>query len=188
MHSNIGIFDSRAQAEQAIRALLSSGAPDNSLNYFTGECAPEEIEALRTTDAEAPGMGKAVGAFLGGVIGASGGLSLGSAVASVLIPGIGPIMAVGLGAAALLGAGGAAAGAKIGHQSEDALDDGIPKDDVFFYRDLLKQGRSVVIVNSTDDDAAKTARRILDQAGAEDADVARRRWKDSRPEGLQRAS
>lgn len=188
MHSNVGIFDSRARAEQAIRVLLSSGTPDNSINYFTGECAPEEVEALRTTDAEAPGMGKAVGTLLGGVIGASGGLSLGSAVASVLIPGVGPIMAVGLGAAALLGAGGAAAGARIGHQSEDAMNDGIPKDDVFLYRDLLKQGRSIVIVNSADDDAAKTARRVLEQAGAEDSDAARRRWKDAHPGGLQRAS
>jgi hypothetical protein len=188
MHTTVGIFSSRAQAEQAIEHLLAGGTPANTIHYFTGECAPEEIEALRTTDAEAPGMGKAMGAFLGGVIGASGGLSVGSAVASVLIPGVGPIMAVGLGAAAVLGAGGAAAGARVGHKSEDALDEGIPRDDVFFYRDLLKQGRSLVIVNSADDHAARDAREMIHTAGAEDADAARRRWAGSHPEGLRRAS
>jgi hypothetical protein len=188
MHTIVGIFNSRAQAEQAVQSLLAGGTPANSIHYFTGECAPEEIEALRTTDAEAPGMGKAMGAFLGGVIGASGGLSLGSAVASVLIPGVGPIMAVGLGAAALLGAGGAAAGARAGHKSEDALDEGVPRDDVFFYHDLLKQGRSLVIVNSDDDHAADHARTLIHQAGAEDAEAARRRWAELNPEGLRRAS
>ncbi len=188
MHSIVGIFRSRAQAEQAIRALLASGTAANSINYFTGECAPEEIEAMPTTDAEAPGMGSAMGAFLGGAIGASAGLSLGSAVASVLIPGVGPIMAVGFGAAAVLGAGGATVGASAGHKSEDALDEGIPKDDVFFYRDLLKQGRSLVVVNSADDNAAKAARTIIHEAGTEDADGARRRWTDLHPEGLRRAS
>ena len=188
MHTIVGIFSSRAQAEQAVQRLLAGGTPANTIHYFTGDCAPEEIESLRTTDAEAPGMGKAMGAFLGGVIGASGGLSLGSAVASVLIPGVGPILAVGFGAAALLGAGGAAAGASVGHKSEDALDEGIPRDDVFFYRDLLTQGRSLVIVNSADDHAANGARTIIHEAGAEDADAARRRWAELHPEGLRRAS
>jgi hypothetical protein len=188
MHTIVGIFSSRQQAEHAIHGLLAAGTPAESINYFTGECAPEEIEALRTTDAEAPGMGKAMGTFLGAVIGASGGLSLGSAVASVLIPGLGPIMAVGLGAAALLGAGGAAAGASMGHKSEDALDEGIPRDDVFFYRDLLKQRRSLLIVNSANDRAASAAREIINEAGAEDADAARQRWAESHPGGLQRAS
>ncbi len=188
MHTSIGIFVSGAEAEQAIRRLLNSGTPAQSINYFTGEFAPEQIESVRTTDAEAPGMGKVMGTYVGGVIGASTGLSLGSAVASVLIPGVGPIMAVGLGAAALLGAGGAAAGAAAGHASEDALNDGIPKDDIFFLRDLLKQGRSLVIVNSNDEDAVKSTRRILDEAGTEDAVAARRRWQASHPEGLQRAS
>lgn len=188
MHPNVGIFDSRTKAEQAVRDLQGGGVADNSINFFTGEFAPEEIEGVRTTDAEAQGMGKAMGTFLGGVIGASAGLSVGSAVASILIPGFGPILAVGLGAAALLGAGGATAGAKLGHESEDALDEGIPKDDVFFYHDLLKQGRSVVIVNSADDKDAKSAREILDRAGSEDVNAARQRWRGAHPGGLQRAS
>ena len=188
MHPTVGIFRSRTEAEKAGHDLLNSGVSGDAINYFTGECSPEEIESIRTTDAEAQGMGKAMGTFLGGVIGASAGLSLGSVVASVLIPGVGPIMAVGLGAAALLGAGGAAAGAKAGHKSEDAIDEGIPRDDVFFYHDLLKQGRSVVIVNSRDDDQAKSARKIMNAAGAEDANAARQRWQQAHPDGLQRAS
>ena len=188
MHPIAGIFVSRTAAEQAVSNLVAAGIPQASINYFTGECAPEEIQALRTTDAEAPGMGKAVGTFLGGAIGASTGLSVGTAVASVLIAGVGPIIAVGLGAAALLGAGGAVVGAKAGHESEDAVDEGIPKDDLFFYRDLLKQGRSVVVVNSGSESEAKLARKVVDECGAENIDTARRQWRASHPAGLQRAS
>ncbi|MBV9479738.1 MAG: hypothetical protein JO249_03160 [Acidobacteria bacterium] len=188
MQTTVGIFASRAQAEQALKNLLSSGTPASSINYFTGECPPKELETLRTTDAEAPGMGQAMGTFLGGVIGASGGLSIGSAVASLLVPGIGPILAFGLGAAALLGVGGAAAGRKAGHKSEDALDEGIPKDEVFFYRDLLRQGRSLVIVQSDSDDHGEAINTTLNRAGAEDARTARRLWEEAHPRGLERAS
>ncbi len=188
MHTVVGIFGSRAQAEQAVGALLNTGIPEPSIIYLTGECAPEEIEALRTTDAESPGMGKTMGAYLGGVMGAGAGLSLGSAVASLLIPGVGPIMAAGLGAAALLGLGGAAVGRKVGDESETAMDEGLPKDDVFFYRDLLKQMRSLVIVNTDSDEEAQAVQSILDQKGAEDIKAARAQWEATHPEGLKRAS
>jgi len=60
---------------------------------------------------------------------------------------VGTIFAIGLGAAALLGIGGAAAGATAGEASEQAADTGVPKDDIFVYRELLKRGRSLVIAN-----------------------------------------
>lgn len=88
-------------------------------------------------------------------VGASVGLSRGSAIASFLVPGVGAFFAIGLGAAALLGLGGAAAGASLGEASE-AADIGVPKDDTFLYRDLLKRGRSLLIANI--DDSALVSR------------------------------
>lgn len=188
MDTVVGIFRSRAQAEAAIPDLLKSGVPESSIVHLTGSQAREQVESVRTTDAEAPGMGKAMGTYLGAVSGVGTGLSIGSAVASLMVPGVGPIMAAGLGAAALLGIGGAAAGASLGEASETALGEGVPRDDVFFYRDLLKQGSSLIIVNDDSPEKTKLVRSVLDQHGAEDTDAARRRWQADHPEGLQRAS
>ncbi len=137
--------------------------------------------AVPTTDAEAPGMGEALGTYVGGVIGASAGLFLGSAVASLAVPGVGPVFAAGLGAAAALGLGGAVAGHSVGEAAEHALEEGVPRDDVQFYRDLLKQGRSVVIGMAQSDEQATATREVMKAHGAEDTDAARRHWQESKP-------
>jgi len=132
------------------------------------------VENLPTTDAERDGMGEAVGALVGGALGAGAGLSLGSAVASLLVPGIGTIFAIGLGAAAVLGLGGAAAGASVGDASAHAVDTGVPRDDVFFYRQLLKRGRSLVIANVDIEDQAAAAREVFERRGSEHVNAARK--------------
>jgi hypothetical protein len=110
-------------------------------------------------------------------------------VASLFVPGVGPIIAAGMGAAAALGLGGATAGASIGHASEDAMDEGVPKDDVFFYRHLLKQGRSVVLVNCDEQEQVAPVRRLLDESGSKDVEVARKQWQESRhDDGAQHAA
>jgi hypothetical protein len=156
---------------------------------MTGLDSAAETSSIATTDAEPEGMGKAMGELVGGAAGASAGLALGSALASLLVPGVGPIMAAGIGAAALLGLGGAAAGAKLGHESEDALDEGVPRDDVFLYRHLLKQGRSLVIVEAGNDHQISAANEILKRNGSEDIEAARQEWRaSSSEEELRRAS
>jgi hypothetical protein len=59
---------------------------------------------------------------------------------------------------------------------EASLREGLPKDEVFFYEDALRQGRSLVIALPADEAQAGTARRILHEAGAESLDAARERW------------
>ena len=174
MESIVGIFSSRVAAEQAVRGLVARGLSLQSISLLSGEAGTAQIENLPTTDAERDGMGEAVGAVVGGSVGASAGLALGSAVASLLVPGVGTIFAIGLGAAALLGLGGAAAGAKAGDESEHAMDTGVPRDDVFFYRQLLKRGRSIVIAEVDHADQASAAREVFQQRGGEDVDAARK--------------
>jgi hypothetical protein len=53
--------------------------------------------------------------------------------------------------------------------------DGLPKDELFLYEDALRQGRSVLIV-WTDDQQRKEAGGIMNRAGAESLDAARERW------------
>jgi hypothetical protein len=174
MHSVVGIFASCAAAEQAVREMLEKGIPPQSLIFLTSEQIQTPLAQLPTTDAEAHGMGKAIGAFVGGVVGASAGAGLGSAVASLVVPGVGPILAAGIGAASLLGLGGAVVGEEIGDRSEDAMDQGVPRDDVLLYRELLKRRRTLVIANLHADDLAETARVVMQQNGAQDIDEARR--------------
>lgn len=174
MQSMVGIFDSRLAAEQAVRGLMARGIPPQSITLLSGEAGNDQVQRVPTTDAERDGMGETMGAVLGGAVGTSAGLALGSAVASLLVPGVGTIFAIGLGAAALLGLGGAAAGASVGNASEHAMDTGVPRDDVSFYRELLKRGRSIVIAEVDLDEQATTARDVFKQRGGEDVDAARK--------------
>ncbi len=188
MHNLVGIFRECAAADRATRELLQAGIPQNRIIFLAGLGAASQATALSTTDAEPEGMGKTVGGYVGAVVGGSAGLALGSALASLFVPGVGPIMAAGIGAAAVLGLGGAAAGAKIGHESEDALDQGVPKDDVFLYRDLLKQGSALVIVEAENDNQISAAREILKNNGSDDVEQARQRWITAQEQQMRRAS
>jgi len=189
MHNVIGIFRECEVADRAVREILQAGIPQERIIFMSGLDAAAKAESLPTTDAEPEGMGKAMGEYLGAVTGASAGLALGSALASLFVPGVGPIMAAGIGAAAVLGLGGAAAGAKVGHASEDALDEGVPKDDVLLYRQLLKEGRSVVIVEAENDHQISASSEILRKNGSENVEELRRNWLATSPEEqLRRAS
>ena len=174
MQSLVGIFASRSAAELAVQGLLATPVPPQSITFLSGEAGKFQISSLTTTDAERDGMGEAVGGVLGSAVGASAGLSLGSAIASLLVPGVGTIVAVGLGAAALLGLGGAAVGATVGEASEQAADIGVPKDDTLLYRELLKRGRSLVIVNVEDPGLASVASAVFERQGTEDIEEARK--------------
>jgi hypothetical protein len=100
-----------------------------------------------------------------------------AAVLSVLIPGIGPVTAIGLAAMSLLGlVGGAVTGAVAGGALEDALANGLPKDELYVYKDALRRGRTVLIVLLEDENTAQEARAALAQAGAESLDAARAQW------------
>ncbi len=68
------------------------------------------------------------------------GLEFGAAAATVLIPGVGPVLAVGLAAAAILGIGGAVGGAAAGAALEKDSTTGLPADELFVYKDALRQG------------------------------------------------
>ena len=85
---------------------------------------------------------------------------------------MGSIFALGVGAAALLGLGGAAVGAAVGEKAEEELDTGVPRDDIEKYHSLLRNGRSLVIVNLPSDRDADVIRQILEVHGAEDVDRA----------------
>jgi hypothetical protein len=168
-----GIFASPEAAARAIQHLRGIGVRDDALNVLAPGMSERQIVASVPTDeGEQPGMGTTIGAVAGAATGASIGMPIGAAIASAAIPGIGPIIAAGVIGAALLGAGGAA----VGHKIEDHLSTGLPRDELFFYEDALRQGRIIVIVQVENDHDAEIVRAALDAAGAERLDAAREAW------------
>jgi len=68
------------------------------------------------------------------------------------------------------------AGAVAGGALEDSLANGLPKDELYIYKDALRRGRTVLIALVEDADQATAARAALAQAGAESLDAARAQW------------
>src|ERR1041384_7910354 len=177
MESIVGIFNSLADARRAAAILQSLGIPEKQIGVLSPHTSEHEIEArIKTTDAEQPGMGTALGGTVGAALGVAGGLEAGVAVASILIPGVGPVLAFGLIGAAIFGAGGAAAGAFAGEALEEGIADGLPRDELYVYEDALRRGRSVLLAFSDNNQIAERARQALQSAGAESVDAAREEW------------
>ena len=157
METAIGVFASRDNAEDGVKELLQRGVPESSLVFLT------------RSESEAKTIGKQLGAFAGGFAGGAAGMTAGVAAATLLLPGIGAVFALGFGAAALLGLAGAGAGATTG--AAIARESGSPQpttdtkssEDAVFFREVLKEGRSLVVVRTESQDIATTACAVLDR-------------------------
>lgn len=177
METVAGIFQSRAQAEEAVRQVHAKGIANDRIALLTPGMSEKRIEReVPTADTEQPGMGSAMGGTVGGAMGVAGGATLGAAAASLLVPGVGPVIAGGLLGAAILGAGGTAAGVAAGQALEKELDLGLPHDELYLYEDALRQGRSVVVAFTDSDEATYAAQSAMTRAGAESIDEAREKW------------
>lgn len=167
-----GIFNSTKQAERAFSQLQTeAGFRAEDVVLLAPGSSGKELNAVPTDEGEQPGMGSAIGGVVGGAVG----LAAGSVVANLILPGVGTILAIGLGAGAL-GIGGAVAGAASGGALENQLSPGLPKDELFFYEDALRQCRTVLIGTSKDDEVVEKGRAVIERNGAESIDAARDKW------------
>lgn len=159
METAIGVFPSRDHAEKAVRELLEQGVPEESMVFLT------------RSETEAKSIAKGFGAFVGGFAGGAAGMTTGVVAASLLLPGVGTVFALGFGAAALLGLTGAGAGAAIGSAAADESDSPKPataensSEDIAFFREVLKEGRSLIVVRTESQQLAASACEILDRLG-----------------------
>src|ERR1700733_4854964 len=172
MQAVTGVFASQAKADHAIESLLSNGVVADKITLLTPGARRRAADPVPVDAGEQPGIGKAIGAAIGG----AGGITGGGILAAAMIPGVGPVTAVGLLGAAILGAAGAGAGAIAGGSLENSLTEGLPEDEIFVYEDALRKGRSVVIVLAEDADSAEPLRALLKSEGAETVDAARTQW------------
>lgn len=159
MHTAIGVFGTRDKAEEAFHLLLERHVPPNSIVFLS-----------LARGQEATG-GKELGATVGGFLGVAGGITAGVGTAMLLaVPGIGQVIALGLGAAALLGIAGAGAGSKFGKNvADDSVVQPTPDEkcpeDVAFFRKVLAEGHSLLVVRSESQEVANVANGVLSQLG-----------------------
>jgi len=160
----IGVFASRERAEQTLKELLHAGVPKDAITF------------LSRSEHEAMAVAKEVGEIAGGATGGALGLGAGLVVASLaLLPGIGQVFAVGVGATALLGLIGRKAGATVAHhlakdvEQPAASAEESTSEDAQTFVEVLKAGRSLLVVNTDSTETAKAASEILDRASAPEA-------------------
>jgi len=157
MDTAVGVFSSRDRAEQAVKELLEEGVPEKSIVFLT------------RSESEAKQIGKEFGTYVGGFAGGATGMTAGVVAATLLLPGIGPIFALGFGAAALLGLAGAGAGATVGSAVAGDQAASTPEEkcseDAAFFREVLKEGRSLIVVRAESADIATKACAVLDRLG-----------------------
>ncbi len=160
METAIGVFDSREHAEAAVKELLQKHVPEESIVFLT------------RSESEAMSFGKELGTYAGGFIGGAVGTTAAVVGATLaLIPGFGQVFALGVGGAALLGFLGSKAGGTIAKGISTEAD--TPKttspdkagEEGTHLLEVLKQGRSVIVVRTEFKEVAQAACGVLDKLG-----------------------
>jgi anti-sigma B factor antagonist len=160
METAVGVFAQRDRAEEAVKKLLEQSVPKESIVYLT------------RSEREASSIGKELGAYVGGLMGGAAGMSAGVVAATALaIPGVGAVFALGFGAAALLGLVGAGTGAALGQSAahdSSALSPTAGEasaEDSAYFREVLNEGHSLIVVRTESPQVAAAACQILDEFG-----------------------
>jgi hypothetical protein len=175
MKTVAGVFRHSESAREAAVALRRAGFPQDQVNLLFPTSSEEALHSVPASETEQPGVGGAIGGVVGGALGIAAGFELG-VVVTAMIPGVGPILAVGIAAAALFGAGGAVSGAILGEAADENTTEGVPSDELIFYEDALRQGKSLVLVLAKDDSEEERAGKLLEDGGAQSIDAARNDW------------
>ena len=155
----VGVFPTRADAEQALDALRDAGFAGEDVSLLA-QNPDESVVPDRDRDTTAS-SGATAGAFAGGLTGAFAGWLIGGA--SPLIPGVGPFVAAGAIASALTGA---ALGAGIGAVGGALTGLGIPEEEARWYEQQVQGGSTLVTVDAAE--RAGEAEQILRRHGGHD--------------------
>jgi hypothetical protein len=153
------------QANQIIESLRAAGFSGNDISVLfpdkesTKNFAHEKNTKAPEGAAVGGGTGLAVGATLGWLAG----------IGMLAIPGVGPFIAAGPIMAALSGA---AVGGAVGGLTGSLIGMGIPEFEARRYEGRIKGGNFLISVHSENSDETNRAKKIFEQAGAEDISTA----------------
>ncbi|MBI1850430.1 MAG: hypothetical protein HYR85_08815 [Planctomycetes bacterium] len=144
----VGLFDTVADAHDAIHDLESSGFKARNISMVT-----PDSKTMGTVDkVEKPQSKAAKGAAIGAGVGGAAGLL--ASLAGLTVPVIGPVLAAGPVFATLVGAGaGAATGGLIGALTKA----GIPGYEAELFAEAIRHGGTLVLVHAKDNDADRAA-------------------------------
>jgi hypothetical protein len=164
-----GLAKTEAQAISIVERLKAVGFSPNDISVlFPDKTGTRDFAYEQHTKAP---EGAAAGAGTGGLLGGALGWLVG--IGALAIPGLGPFIAAGPIMAALSGA---AAGAALGGLTGALIGLGIPEYEAKRYEGKIKEGNILISVHTDDRDERARAKRILEEAGAEDvADTAEAR-------------
>ena len=161
MSKSVFCIATLGQTEQIVRELQNAGFSPDDISVLmadkgaTGDFAHEH----HTKAPEGATTGAASGAVLGGVLGWLAGIG------TLAIPGLGPFIAAGPIMAAL---GGAAAVGTLGGITGALIGMGIPEFEAKKYEGRVKAGSALISVHSENSDETDRAKRIFENAGAQD--------------------
>ncbi len=161
-----GLFDSRTEAEAAVRNLKDSGYDMDKVSIIAKDA--DKIGDVETTKGigNKADDGAATGALTGGTLGGITGLLVG--LGTLAIPGIGPILLAGAGATTIATTlAGAGIGAAAGGLAGALIGLGIPEEKARIYNDRVKNGSFLVMVDGTESEIGR-ADTIMNHHGVDE--------------------
>jgi hypothetical protein len=156
METAIGVFSTRDQAEQAVRALKQRGVPQESIVF------------MNRSDSAGKARAEHFGATVGGFVGMGVGMSAGI-VTGLRFPNVEAMIALGFSAAGLLGFVGACVGALVARAIVCDAQAPLPtsneqsSEDADLFRDTLSEGQSLIVVRTEAREIAAAACDVLDR-------------------------
>jgi hypothetical protein len=159
------IVNSSVQASQIVERLKREGFTSTDISVlFPDKTGTRDFALEKGTKApEGAVTGVSTGAILGGALGWLAGIG------ALAIPGVGPFVAAGPIAAALSGA---AVGGAVGGIAGSLVGMGIPEFEAKRYEGKVKQGGVLLSVHTDSSEQVKRAKKIFEEAGAEDISTA----------------
>jgi hypothetical protein len=149
------VYDTYAQARNAVTAVEAAGVPSSEVSLVANKYVSEEYADVDDVSKSAAGAG--TGAGIGGAVGGGAGLLAGLGL--LAIPGLGPVVAAGWLAATAVGA---AAGAATGGLVGALVGAGVSDSDAHVYSESVRRGGTLVSARVKDEDASRI-QAILDR-------------------------
>jgi hypothetical protein len=154
------------EATTVVNRLKAAGFSANDISVLMPDSQSSDDFAVdnQTKTPEGATIGAGTGAAVGGGLGWLAGIG------ALAIPGVGPLIAAGPIMAALAGV---ALGSAVGGISGALIGMGIPEYEAKRFEGKLKGGRCLLSVHSENSDQTEKAKKIFENAGAEDISTSR---------------
>ena len=167
MRTVTGLFDTRDQANTAVRSLKDAGIASDDISVVANNA-----DGSYASDADDVAKDAGTGAGIGAAVGGAGGLLTG--LGMLAIPGIGPVVAGGWLLATVVGAAtGAVVGGATGGLIGALTEAGVDERDAHVYAEGVRRG-GVLVTARVDETLAEAAQAILQSDSGVTLDTRRR--------------